>query len=304
MPIDGAQVSCIFCKETPTSYWYTNTSKADGKPYRLFKCPSCAGAFVFPIPTEDELSLYYRSSSNAMQANLGVDAEEEQYEKVIAEEEIFPNSTIDARRIAQRIKQLRHQGRVLDVGCGYGFFSRALADAGFEVEAIELNETCRRIYTRMNGREPTDASFDSRFSAAHADRYDAILFSQVLEHVPMNSDPLGSIRTVLKDGGICAIAVPHFRSWVSRLQGKGDMFIIPPEHINFFTVKSLTELFRAGGFDVVHVDTISRFDARKLKRRFGAASIIPELALQTFLKASDLTMGGMYINAYFRKVPG
>ena len=297
------QALCPFCRVGRTRYWYTSTSKSDGKPYPLHVCLSCRGAFVFPIPSEEDLARFYRSSSNSMEGNLDAVSEADRYEQVLREEAEFPNSTLDAQRIAAATKELLGgRGRVLDVGSGYGFFSRALIEAGLDVDAIELNAAERMIYARMNGFEPLDSAFNSEFVGSNAGKYDAVLLSQVLEHLPMCSDPIRNIHGLLRNGGIAVIAVPHFRSYVSRLQGKRDMFITPPEHLNFFTIDGLTKAFVLAGFETLQTETISRYDYNRLRRKLGAAAILPNLALRTFLRASDRRGRGMFINAYFRKV--
>jgi hypothetical protein len=45
------------------------------------------------------------------------------YEKVLADEDAFPNSSVDSERIANHCRELGIGSRFLDVGAGYGFFS-------------------------------------------------------------------------------------------------------------------------------------------------------------------------------------
>ncbi|WP_375314028.1 class I SAM-dependent methyltransferase [Bradyrhizobium sp. A5] len=293
---------CLFCRHPQPEYWFSKRSKHNNRPYPLFRCSNCGGAFVFPVPSEQELHEFYTSPQSALELSLRADDPLDQYKQAVQEEVEFPNSTVDAKRMAETLKSLAPGTRALDVGSGYGFFSRALLDAGFSVDAIELGEASRKIHARMTGFEPKAEPFDADFARRNSGSYDAILLSQVLEHLPMDADPIGSLHVLLRKNGVCAIAIPHFRSYLSMLQGKGDMFISPPEHLNYFTVKSLDEAFASRGFQAMKFETVSRFDYRKFKKRFGALSPVPSLALKGFLGVSSLMDKGMFINGYFRKL--
>ena len=297
----SAPGNCLFCLHPKPSYWFSKQSKHNGRFYPLFCCSSCGGAFAFPIPTEQELFEFYSGTQSALELNLNGADLLQQYNQAIQEERDFPNSTIDAARIADNIKRMAPGQRALDVGCGYGFFSKAMVQAGFAVDAIELGGASRKIHARMNGFEARAEPFNADFANRNAGSYDAVLLSQVLEHLPMDADPVGSLNVLLRQGGICAIAIPHFRSYLSILQGKNDMFIAPPEHLNFFTVKALTAAFERRGFETVKCETVSRFDYRKFRKRFGALSLLPSVALKGFLGISTFMNKGMFVNGYFRK---
>ncbi|WP_162250099.1 MULTISPECIES: class I SAM-dependent methyltransferase [unclassified Bradyrhizobium] len=303
MKADGSTApgNCLFCRRPGPTYWFSKQSKHNGQFYPLFCCSSCGGAFAYPIPTEQELYEFYSGTQSALEVSLTSSDVLQQYNQAIQEERDFPNSTIDAARIADNFRRLAPGRKALDVGCGYGFFSRALVQAGFTVDAIELGEASRKIHARMNGFEARAEPFNADFARRNAGIYDAVLLSQVLEHLPMDADPVGSLNVLLKKGGVCAIAVPHFRSYVSMLQGKNDMFIVPPEHLNFFTVKALTAAFESRGFETVKCETVSRFDYRKFGRRYGALSPLPSAALKGLLGLSTLMNKGMFVNGYFRK---
>ena len=298
----AAPGNCLFCRHPGPSYWFSKQSKHNGRFYPLFCCSNCGGAFAFPIPTEQELFEFYSGTQSALEVNLTSSDVVQHYDQAVREERDFPNSTVDAKRIADNLQRLAPGRKALDVGCGYGFFSRALVQAGFAVDAIELGEASRKIHARMNGFEARAEPFNADFASRNAGIYDAVLLSQVLEHLPMDADPVGSLNVLLRKGGICAIAIPHFRSYLSILQGRNDMFIVPPEHLNFFTVRALVAAFESRGFETVKCETVSRFDYRKFKKRFGPLAPLPSVALKGFLGLSTRMNRGMFVNGYFRKV--
>lgn len=294
-------IECPFCGENGVRFWFAHDSVADRKTYPLYSCEGCGSSFVYPRPSNGYLATFYAGGQNSLQQNQRGDTEAEIYDRALQEEVDFPNSTVDAERIARLARKFGTGKRLLDIGAGYGFFSRAAGQQGFEVTALEINDASRRIFRQMNRFEAMPLMLDDSMAGAYAGEFDVVLLSQVLEHIPDVDDAVRQIRTLLRPGGLCVIAVPHFRSWLSRLQGKRDMFICPPEHLNFFTVDGMQRLFSRHGFHCQHMHTVSRLDARKVKRRIGVpvAGAAFVHALNAGMQGFDRMNLGMFINAYF-----
>jgi SAM-dependent methyltransferase len=293
---------CIYCSNKAVSYWCDKVCEPTQLSYAIYKCHGCGSGFVYPIPTQLELSAYYNGELSAREAKLRGMPSNERLTELLREEVKYPNSSLDAARIAAALRLMCAGNQALDVGAGYGFYTQALMRNGFNVEAIEPSKSSRELFVLMNGFEPKDRFFNQSYAASSAERYDVIILSQVFEHLPMDQEPVRYIKDILTEGGICAVAVPHFGSLISKIQGKNDMFLIPPEHINFLTIRGLRTLFEAAGFECIQVETISRYDCRKLYRRFSRLSAPLVVALEAFLRFGDLVNNGMFINAYFRKL--
>jgi SAM-dependent methyltransferase len=295
-------LACPICRNGRTRFWFEHVSRTDGRAYQLYKCNDCKSAHLHPYPTADYLIEFYVGGNRLSGATAG--NLDDLLRDVLAEEVRFPNSVVDAERICTRLSALAPGKRFLDIGAGDGFFSRAARAKGFDVTAIELNPASRAVFQRMNGFEAVSGGFGKTFAENHKGVFDAALLSQVLEHLPLDGDPITDIHDILTPGGLCSIAVPHFGSTVSYLQGKRDMFISPPAHVNFFTISGLNALFTGNGFQPIAIETVSRFDRRKFAGRFNL-SLIGVAAtglLQSILDLSDRLDRGMFINAYYRKV--
>ena len=68
----------------------------------------------------------------------------------------------------------------------------------------------RAVFEEVNGFSPQDGLFEDAFSGRMACSYDVAQLSQVLEHLAHSSEAVQSLHTVLRPGGIAAMAVPHF----------------------------------------------------------------------------------------------
>ncbi|MEG3791131.1 bifunctional 2-polyprenyl-6-hydroxyphenol methylase/3-demethylubiquinol 3-O-methyltransferase UbiG [Lysobacter sp. CCNWLW3] len=95
--------------------------------------------------------------------------------------------------------------RVLDVGCGGGLLSEALAGAGAEVVAIDLAPELLKV-ARLHKLE-TGVRVDYRLqsveslAAEQPGSFDAITCMEMLEHVPDPAAIVGACATLLKPGG-------------------------------------------------------------------------------------------------------
>jgi len=268
--------------------------------YRIYRCRGCRSAFVYPRPEMAEIKAFYQEAY----APPGSWATpQERYDAVMEGERRYPNSTLDAARMAGLCRRYSQGTRLLDVGAGNGFFTKAAIEREFQVQALEPSPANRELFAVMNGFEPDPIMLDKAFADRHQQAWDIVLLSQVLEHIVDPEEMVGFVAGMLKDGAVAAIAVPHFGSLISMIQRRNDMFIIPPEHLNFFTISGLRQLFKHHGFRLLHVETVSRFDRNKLKRRLrmGALGDTLGAALAAILRITDSLRMGMYINAYFRK---
>lgn len=295
---------CVACGSDQTHFWFSKASAFDKERYKIFQCYSCKSAFVHPRPPATYIADYYERLSDHAGGSLFTGTLENNYSQLIQEEIEFPNSTADATRIIAKCKQFSVGLNFLDSGAGHGFFSKAAIKAEFNVTAIEPNRNARQIFARMNGFEACDGFIDEELSNKQEAQFDVILLSQVLEHVVEPHETILYLHKMLKKGGILAVAVPHFGSWLSQLQGRKDAFITPPEHLSYFSQVGLIYLFERHGFKCREITTISRIDIRRAARKLSLPIIGPLIARSAswFLSISDRFSRGMYINAYFEKL--
>jgi ubiquinone/menaquinone biosynthesis C-methylase UbiE len=124
--------------------------------------------------------------------------------------EVDPAFAARARLIIDALVQ-RRPARVLDVGCGRGFYLHVLTQLDFvsEIRGVDVNEGYLQLARR--------ATADPRVRVERAviedlpfpdDYFDFVICSEVLEHLPNPQAGLGEIRRVLRPGGALAVSVP------------------------------------------------------------------------------------------------
>jgi SAM-dependent methyltransferase len=105
--------------------------------------------------------------------------------------------------------------RVLDAGCGNGFFMQLLRDLGFQdVRGIDLSEPwleeCRNKNLLVERRAIEEITGE--------EQYDLILLMDVIEHLASPSQVLASLHGALAEGGRLYLNVPVCDSLQKRFQ--------------------------------------------------------------------------------------
>lgn len=282
---------CLYCQASDLQPWFSKTvNDAD---YSVCRCRSCGSAMVWPRPSQQEMDTYYRA------ANYGVPTLQE---ALYQDAGYYPDSRQDARRIIKRLLEYTPGKHFMDIGAGVGFFSLEAQRKGLAVTALEPNPNSAQGFARQLGFAPLQQVFDQDCAVAYEQTQDALLMSQVLEHISDLESLLSSLHQVLVPGGVAAIAVPHFGSVLSRIQGKRDMYISPPEHVNYFSVSGLNALFERHGFECIKVETVTKIPKKKLS--LGLPGVVGGMAWRSaygVLKLFEVVGRGMIINAYYRK---
>lgn len=109
-------------------------------------------------------------------------------------------------------------GKVLDLGCAFGFTTKKLALKGYETAGVDNSA---RYISWARRRHPTGTYIES--NAEHLPFedacFDAVVFLDVLEHVVDQEQTLREIQRVLKPGGTLVLSVPHrgLLGWLDSL---------------------------------------------------------------------------------------
>jgi O-antigen biosynthesis protein len=144
---------------------------------------------------------------------------------------------------------------VLDVGCGPGVVSRALAARGCKVYGLELDPR-RAMSARHYCVEVLEADVEAvTLSAAFPGlTFDAVLFLDVLEHLRDPRSALAKAATVLAPGGRVLLSIPNVAHGALRLELLSGRFRYQPSglldrgHLRFFDAQAVDELIADAGF--------------------------------------------------------
>lgn len=145
--------------------------------------------------------------------------------------------------------------RVLDVGCGFATTSGRIQKLGNEVTGIESSAiACEAASKRLARVVEGDLASVELGDA----RFDALIFADVLEHVPW---PVGVLKRYLRwlaPQGSVFVSLPNVGLWsvrLAHLAGRWeyeDTGVLDRTHLRFFTRKSARWLLDQAGLAPVN----------------------------------------------------
>jgi len=142
-------------------------------------------------------------------------------------------------RTARFIRRHCPSGRLLEVGCAYGFFLKE-AERYFDVSGIELAGDAA-AYCRRNGLNVRNGVADDA-NLATLGQVDVVVLLDVIEHLQDPHQTLASCARQLRPGGHVVITTGDFGSTLARWTGPNWRLMTPPQHLWFFSATSIARL--------------------------------------------------------------
>lgn len=153
-------------------------------------------------------------------------------------------------RLVDFIARLPAGGRALDLGCGPGASSTAMAQAGLRVSAWDASEEMVRLARKDPQVDAACRTFDG-LAALDAQSLDGIWANFSLLHAPRASLPthLAAIARALKPGGVFVIALKEGRGEARDKIGRLYTYCTEPELRRLVTEAGLTPVRHDRGRD-------------------------------------------------------
>jgi SAM-dependent methyltransferase len=239
------QARCPLCSSSRVDFVQGH---ADFTASAIHHCSDCSFWFGAPVPSEPELSHYYRTTYARNRTWAG------------SPEYI---ALMQRRAAAQRKfigLELPEIHSALDVGCGVGALVVELRRFGVEAVGYDSDESVIRI-----GRMRWGANIHTGglVGAEEGKRFDLLCLSHVVEHFRAPVTDLETLAHQVRPGGWLLVEVPQTLPWVF------DSSFNPESHLGFHTAKSLGILSRAAGLEVVRLRNCGPFLTRLPVKAMG-----------------------------------
>lgn len=276
--------ACPTCGESASDPVFTKDD------YRLVRCRSCRLVRVANPPAREHLQHLY-----SLEAGYGVEAVE------------MTASDARLRRLAAGhfalVAKHRAPGRLLDVGCGAGYFVAEALRGGWDASGIDVNGELVEIVRRRDGLPLAEGRLEDVELPPGA--LDAVTLWDSLEHVEDPMATLGVTRRLVRPGGLLALSTPNIDGLYPVLSypvGRAIGYWThpePPAHLFQFSVSTLTTMLERAGFrveGVVHTRSPVKYTlapgglrllARRPLRVAYAAAFLPALLLGPRVNRGD-----------------
>ncbi len=171
------------------------------------------------------------------------------------------------RGILDRIGRYRSPpGEMLDIGCGPGVLLDEARARGWKTFGVEPSRWGAE-QARAKGLEVHHGTLEE--AGLQEATYDVVVAADVIEHVDDPFDFAKRINALLRPGGVVLIATPNVESLIARTLRRWWWSVIP-NHYWLFSKRTLEDLMRRGGFDVLEAATHPKtFSVDYYAGRFG-----------------------------------
>lgn len=202
--------------------------------YRIVKCIRCGLVFSSPIISIEKISDFYKESSCNYKDQI-------------------PYLIKTYFKLVKDIKRfIPKNPKVLEVGCGNGFFMKALVDLGLTKNVYGVEPSSKMV-------SQADSIFRSKIkidvfrqNLFPENSFDLILCFHTLDHMVDPNEFIRGAHFLLKKNGYILVVVHDTQGLSVRLFGeKSAIFDI--EHIYLFNKKTLRKIFARNSFKVIKV---------------------------------------------------
>ena len=161
--------------------------------------------------------------------------------------------------VSRFLSEVPRGAAVLDLGCGNGSFLSLFQNRGWQLYGADFSptgiEVARSTYPGIEFFLSDASAVDSNGGLpAHIGSLDAVISTEVIEHLYHPRGFVKNIRGLLKPGGIVVITTPYhgyLKNLALALTGKMDSHhtaLWDHGHIKFWSQKTLTALLEEAGF--------------------------------------------------------
>lgn len=220
----------------------------DYKKAHLVKCNSCGFVFSNQIPTEQELINHYKGYGR--------------------NDYLSPITIKRYNELLDRFEKYRKTNKLLDVGSGIGYFLEEAKKRGWEVYGTEFTDgavnICKEKGIKVHQGKLSPANYKE-------DEFDVLTSFEVIEHINNPIEELLNFKTILRKGGAVYVTTPNFNSLLRYRLKESYNVICYPEHLSYYTPKTLKKVFVDRGFKAVKIETTG-FSLTRLKTSKGKSN--------------------------------
>ncbi|MFO0429424.1 MAG: class I SAM-dependent methyltransferase [Planctomyces sp.] len=182
-----------------------------------------------------------------------------------------------ARRIADHLTQaesLNSESLVVEVASNDGYLLQWYRQQGIPVLGIEPARNIAEVARDQRGIRTISEFFGRELAGelvAGGERADVIHANNVLAHVPDLNGVVAGFKTLLKPSGVIVVEAPYLRDLIDHV----EFDTIYHEHLCYFSLTALNQLFSRHGLSIVDVErlTIHGGSLRIFARHMGSCDV-------------------------------
>jgi SAM-dependent methyltransferase len=223
-------MKCKICNSESKKTYENLEGYIQGKFYDLYECQECKVSFCDPMKSDD---FVYESIYKQAEKVPGYNRYYHFARQVLKEKDPL-NYLANSENMYWAIKkslennfQDKKNIKVLEIGSGLGYTTYALNKSGYSCVGIDISkEAVERAKEKFGDYYVAADIFEA--SKNIKEKYDAVIMTELIEHVESPVDFIKEAFKFLKDGGKLIITTPNKSFYPSGTIWKSD---IPPVHL-------------------------------------------------------------------------
>ena len=255
---NGIYRSCPLCGKKNADIKPSIYSK---HPWIIKKCAQCCFVYLENPPAYEELEETYAWEKTSHQVAEEKKKKESALRRGVRVIEHYKDRLIRRDKLLDLIKLYFPTGPVIDVGCGGGEVMARLdkkyTPFGIEVSR-QLAEVAQKIAVTRGGSVFCGNALLG-LSSFEKDFFVAAIMSAYLEHESAPREVLQKILQILQPGAHLIIKVPNYGCVNRIVMGQKWCGFRYPDHVNYWTPKTLIKIIKDTGFQIVRFNIWDRF---------------------------------------------
>lgn len=242
--------SCIVCGSKEIApFLLCKDHFVSGEEFEINSCKTCGFKYTECVPEPEKMAPYYQSEEYISHSDTQKGIMNKIYHKV---------RDIMLKRKARLIRSLTPGKRLLDIGCGTGYFPYYMKLQGYEASGMELDADARDFAAENFDLEIN--SPEKQLNEKQTAYYDVITLWHVMEHLHNPKRYMEWIFDSLKNDGALLIALPNCNSYDAKIYKEFWAAYDVPRHLWHFEPSTFIKYITQFGFKL---ETIKRlpFDA-------------------------------------------
>lgn len=260
-------------------------------PFKIVTCTVCSLVYTTPRLAGDQIETMYQTDywQSPRPRDFG-------YMDYVRQYENYRRTFLLRSRVIQRF--IQKPSRLLDIGCGPGYFLKIMEEKGWDVHGVELSKPMADSAKEHLGLSQVRAG-QLQAGDYPIGSFDVIALWDVIEHLEAPRQMLADVRTLLKPDGLLILETQDVKSLFARVLGRRWHHYKYMEHLWHFSADTLRELLDLEGFEVVYLT--HRFAGKYVSLEFimERAQRLPTLASKLVTRLlRPIKSRSLYINPY------
>lgn len=238
---------CLICNNKTDENVLSNN-------YIYYKCNYCKTSQILPQPSTTTLTEYYKKFHLDSSKGGNYDWIEERM-------------IVDFDVKLKFIKSLTNSSKpkLLDVGCGKGFFIKKAGSFGFDAYGIDVSESginYAKDILKVNAE--LKSIEEAAKNPLYIDRFDVITLLATIEHIPDPISLLLSINKCLKKEGLLFLDTGLGDVKIEKFLTGHSQWYDALQHLFVYSEAGLRILLEKTGFEIISIDR--NFERSKIRR--------------------------------------